>query len=579
MRTQSAPTFPPFHDESPDTTFRRCCPKTDFTWRARLSEANRRSRWCSTPKCIWSASSLTAFWWCCYPDIYAAAGAVPAILEHRPIGLEGVDEMLIRSGAHSGVHADNLRLLPEGRGWLYVQFGGDSEAEASDDANRFAAALTGSHGNPHLRVYDRTDDQQRLWAIREAGGPAVPATEGDRAMWPGWDDSAVAPEQLGAYLRDLHRLYAKYRYKADLFGHFGQGCVHCRVDFELRTSDGVAQFRSFMEEAADLVHRYGGSLSGEHGDGQARGELLSRMFSREIVQAFREFKSIWDPDWKMNPGKVIDARPLDADLRVGPGTPHARPTTHFHFREDNDSFTTAALRCVGVGNCRKHDDGIMCPSYMVTHDEKHATRGRARLLYEMLRGETITDGWASEAVHEALDLCLACKGCKGECPVRVDMATYKAEFLSHYYEHHHRPRAAYAFGLIHTWAELASMAPRLVNLITQTPGFSTVAKFAAGMAAQRRIPKFASTTFREWFLKRSQHPSGVRERVILWPDTFNNHFHPETAKAAVHALEDADFGSKSPRRVSAAEGHSTTTACSITPNDVSAKFSLRCGGR
>jgi len=476
-----------------------------------------------------------------YRDIYGAADAVPAILEHRPIGLEGVDEMLIRSGIHSGLHADNLRLLPDGRAWLYVEFGGDSEAEACDSANRFAAALTGSAGNPHVRVYERTEDQLRLWQIREAGGPAVPATEGDRAMWPGWDDSAVAPEKLGAYLRDLHRLYGKYGYKADLFGHFGQGCVHCRVDFELRTREGVAQFRSFMEEAADLVHRYGGSLSGEHGDGQARGELLSRMFSAEIVEAFREFKSIWDPDWKMNPGKVIDARPLDADLRVGPGTPHARPRTHFHFREDNNSFATAALRCVGVGNCRKHDEGTMCPSYMVTREEKHSTRGRARLLYEMLRGETITDGWSSEAVHEALDLCLACKGCKGDWPVRVDMATYKAEFLSHYYEHHHRPRAAYAFGLIHTWAELAAFAPRVVNLITQTPGLRAVAKFAAGIAPQRHIPKFAPMTFREWFLRRSPQRSGVGERVILWPDTFNNHFHPETAKAAVHVLERAGF--------------------------------------
>jgi hypothetical protein len=211
-------------------------------------------------------------------------------------------------------------------------------------------------------------------------------------MWPGWDDSAVAPEKLSDYLRDLHRLYAKYQYRADLFGHFGQGCVHCRVDFELRTREGVAQFRSFMEEAADLVHGYGGSLSGEHGDGQARGELLSRMFSPEIIQAFREFKSIWDPDWKMNPGKVINARPLDADLRVGPGTPHGRPQTHFHFPEDEHSFTTATLRCVGVGNCRKHEEGTMCPSYMVTREEKHSTRGRARLLYEMLRGDAVSDG-------------------------------------------------------------------------------------------------------------------------------------------------------------------------------------------
>src|SRR5439155_21988500 len=219
--------------------------------------------------------------------------------------------------------------------------------------------------------------------------------------------------------------------------------------------------------------------------------------------------------------------------------------THFAFR-DADGFANATLRCVGVGKCRKHDEGTMCPSYMVTREEKHATRGRARLLFEMLRGEQITDGWASEAVHDALDLCLACKGCKGECPVQVDMATYKAEFLSHYYEHHRRPRSAYAFGLIHRWAALASHAPRLVNFVTQTPGLRDLAKLAAGMAPQRSVPAFAPFTFREWFMKRRRVYEEPRDRVILWPDTFNNHFHPDTAIAAVEVLEDAGFAVEIP---------------------------------
>ncbi|HEY3160494.1 MAG TPA: FAD-linked oxidase C-terminal domain-containing protein [Vicinamibacterales bacterium] len=301
-----------------------------------------------------------------------------------------------------------------------------------------------------------------------------------------------------------------------------------------------------MFEAADLVRRYGGSLSGEHGDGQARGELLSRMFSADMIQAFREFKSIWDPDWKMNPGKVIDAYPPDQHLRLGPGSHHEAPRTTFAFHEDGGSFANATLRCVGIGKCRKHDEGTMCPSYMVTREEKHTTRGRAHLLYEMLRGEQVAGGWASEEVHEALDLCLACKGCKGECPVQVDMATYKAEFLSHYYERHRRPRSAYAFGLIHTWASLAARAPRLVNLVTQTPVLRALAKLAAGMAPARRIPAFAPMTFREWFMRRPRPPGGSRPRVILWPDTFNNHFHPETAMAAVEVLEKAGFAVEIP---------------------------------
>jgi len=479
-----------------------------------------------------------------YRDIFEAADAVPGILEHHPTGLEGVDEMLIRSGQHSGVRPENLRLLPEGRGWLYVEFGADTIDEARAHADVLVSQLRDGGNAPNIRVFDAWEQQKKLWEIREAGGPAVPAVGGERAMRPGWDDSAVAPDKLGPYLRDLHRLYEKYQYTADLFGHFGQGCVHCRVSFDLETVAGVATFRSFMQEAADLVHGYGGSLSGEHGDGQARGELLSRMFSPEMIQAFREFKSIWDPDWKMNPGKVIDPYPLDQNLRIGPGSHHDDPPTHFHFREDQDSFAHATLRCVGIGKCRKHDEATMCPSYMVTREEKHATRGRAHLLYEMLRGEQITDGWASEEVHEALDLCLACKGCKGECPVQVDMATYKAEFLSHYYERHRRPRSAYAFGLIHTWAALASYAPRFVNLVTQTPGLRDIAKLVAGMAPRRRIPAFAPFTFREWFLN---HPSRGGERVILWPDTFNNHFHPETAIAAVEILEDCGFAVAIPR--------------------------------
>jgi FAD/FMN-containing dehydrogenase/Fe-S oxidoreductase len=490
-----------------------------------------------------------------YPDIFAAADAVPSLLEHHPIGLEGVDEMLVREDIRSGVPPGRLRLLPAGHGWLLVEFGGDTVEDARAAAEPLLAAVRRSPSQPDVRVLEDAEQQQTIWEIREGGAPALPASSGTRAMWPGWDDSAVPPDKIGSYLRDLHALYDKYNYTADLFGHFGQGCVHCRVSFDLESSEGIARFRSFMQEAADLVHRYGGSLSGEHGDGQARGELLSRMFSAEMCQAFREFKSIWDPDWKMNPGKVIDANPLDANLRVTVNGDAAVPVqTYFRFREEPRGFASAAMRCVGIGKCRKDEAGTMCPSYMVTREEQHATRGRARLLYEMLRGDPLTDGWASERVYEALDLCLSCKGCKGECPVHVDMATYKAEFLSHYYEHHWRPRTAYAFGRIHEWAAIASHAPSLVNLFTQTPGLNAIAKAVAGMPQARRIPAFAPFTFRDWFLRRRRRRGETRPnerrhgaRVILWPDTFNNYFHPETAVAAVEILERAGFDVEIPR--------------------------------
>jgi len=487
-----------------------------------------------------------------YPDIFHAADAVMPILDHRPIGLEGVDDMLARAARQSGVPEENFRLLPPGHGWLLVEFGGETLLEARDAAQALLDRLRQTAHPPTSRMLEDESDQHKVWELREMGGPAVPASRHEKAMWPGWDDSAVAPEKLGAYLRDLHGLYAKYEYKADLFGHFGQGCVHCRVGFDLETRDGVRRFRSFMEEAADLVHGYNGSLSGEHGDGQARGELLSRMFSPEMIKAFHEFKSIWDPDWKMNPGKVIGANPLDANLRVGPDrhlSEAARTfivhlqdpsNTHFKFPEDG-SFAIAARRCVGIGNCREDRSGTMCPSYMVTREEQHATRGRARLLFEMMQGDPLRDRWGSEEVHDALDLCLSCKGCKGECPVHVDMATYKAEFLSHYYERHWRPRSAYAFGLIQTWAAIASRAPRLVNALTQAPVLGAIAKFIAGMPQARSIPRFAPFTFRDWFLQRSPSRPPAGSRVILWPDTFNNHFYPQTAVAAVMALEKLGF--------------------------------------
>jgi Fe-S oxidoreductase len=258
------------------------------------------------------------------------------------------------------------------------------------------------------------------------------------------------------------------------------------------------------------------------------------------VQAFREFKRAWDPLGMMNPGKVIDAYPVDENLRWGTHYHPWEPKTHFAFPQDRGSFAYAANRCVGTGKCRKHDGGTMCPSYMATREEKHSTRGRSRLLFEMLEGDPLKDGWRDETVKDALDLCLACKGCRGECPVNVDMATYKAEFLSHYFDGHRRPIAAYAFGLMYWWARIAAHFPRLANFFTQTPGLRTIMKAAATMAPERRIPAFAPQTFRDWFTKREVHNAG-KTQVILWPDTWNNHFHPTTAQAAVEVLEAAGF--------------------------------------
>jgi Fe-S oxidoreductase len=355
-------------------------------------------------------------------------------------------------------------------------------------------------------------------------------------------------QSVGEYLRALKKLYVKYGYDGAVYGHFGQGCVHSRISFDLKTPQGVKQYRAFLEEAADLVVRFGGSLSGEHGDGQQRAELLPRMYGEEIVQAFREFKSIWDPDWKMNPGKVVDAYRLDENLKLGVDYNPARPPVQFAYRADHGDFAHAALRCVGVGKCRKPDGvDVMCPSYMVLREEKHTTRGRARLLFEMLRGEIVKDGWRSREVKEALDLCLACKGCTNDCPVNVDMPTYKAEFLHHHWKRRLRPRHAYAFGLVDQIARFASKAPSTANFLAVTSPFAPVLKLAAGMSPERKVPEFAPLTLREWFRNR-EPPNPAGPKVVLWADTFNNYFHTDVGVAAVEVLEAGGWRVVMPKR-------------------------------
>jgi FAD/FMN-containing dehydrogenase/Fe-S oxidoreductase len=492
-----------------------------------------------------------------WPDIYICADHVPLIMEHRPIGLEGIDDIMVDASRRKGVNLEGLALLPEGAGWLMVEFGANTEAEAEAQAHHLMEALDRSAVPPNMRLFADPKQVRRIWEVRESSLGVTSHVPGEALRWEGFEDSAVAPEKLGAYLRDLRKLMQAFHYGGSFYGHFGHACVHTRMDYDLQSVEGVRRFREFMEEAADLVVRYGGSLSGEHGDGQARAELLPKMFGPEIMQAFREFKSLWDPDWKMNPGKLIEPYRLDENLRLGADYDPWQPETHFKFPEDYGSLAAATLRCVGVGKCRRDEGGVMCPSFRVTRDEEHSTRGRAHLLWEMTKGDVIKDGWQSEAVKESLDLCLACKGCKSDCPVGVDVATHKAEFLSHYYESNRRPLHALAFSNIDLWARVASHAPGLVNITTQLPGLRDLAKLAGGIPAQRRIPAFAAETFQQWWEKQKPRDDGhscasggteFRENpVLLWADTFNNHFLPATAKAAVEILEAAGFDVTVPR--------------------------------
>jgi FAD/FMN-containing dehydrogenase/Fe-S oxidoreductase len=497
-----------------------------------------------------------------YPTVYDAADHVPEVLKFQPIGLEGLDDLLIEAEKAKNLNPGGIALLPEGAGWLFVEFGGETVDEARERAQKMIDALRG--GVRSIKLLDDAQQQKLVWGVRESGLGATAFTPGKPRTWEGWEDAAVAPEKLGGYLRDLRKLLDKYEYVGDLYGHFGQGCVHTRNNFDLESTHGIAKYRAFIDEAADLVVSYGGSLSGEHGDGQSRAELLPKMFGDELIGAFREFKSLWDPEWKMNPGKVVTPYHPTENLRLGADFRPWSPETHFQFPQDEGRIERAVMRCVGVGKCRRTDAGTMCPSFMATREEEHSTRGRARLLFEMFQGEAIPDTWKNEAVKDALDLCLACKACKGECPVNVDMATYKAEFLSHYYEGRMRPLGAYTMGWITRWSHLAELAPRFANLLMP------LLKRVSGVAKERRMPKYARKTFRALFAKRSVAPailpatsgeipagtiagatrntSEPHKRVLLWPDTFNNHFHPDTAMAAVEVLEAAGYHVTIPRK-------------------------------
>jgi FAD/FMN-containing dehydrogenase/Fe-S oxidoreductase len=470
-----------------------------------------------------------------YPDIFQAGDHVVEIREAGPIGLEGIDDRLIGYMRKKQLHPDDVRYLPEGNGFLLVEFGGDTKQAADDKARALMSRLRGA-GAPTMRLYDDPALEAKIWEIRESGLGATAFVPGEPITWEGWEDSAVAPERLGEYLRALRAVLDHHGYGCALYGHFGDGCVHTRIDFELTSARGIRKFRAFVEEAADLVVRLGGSLSGEHGDGQSRGELLSRMYGPELTRAFREYKQIWDPDWKMNPGKKIAPYRLDENLRLGSGYRPRTPATFFQYPDDGGSFAHAALRCVGVGKCRREEGGVMCPSWRVTHEEMHTTRGRAHLLHEMLVGEVVRGGWRDRHVKESLDLCLACKGCKGECPVNVDIATYKAEFLAHYYRGRPRPRPAYAMGLIYWWARLGQHMPGLANVVTQTPALARLVRWLGGIAPECALPALPAQTFVAWFRARGPRNLG-RPPVMLWPDTFNNHFFPETALAAVEVLE------------------------------------------
>jgi FAD/FMN-containing dehydrogenase/Fe-S oxidoreductase len=497
-----------------------------------------------------------------FDDPFLAADTVPRVLEFGPIGLEGFDGLLVEFMLSKNLAVD-VKLLPPGGGFLLVEMGAWNAEEAQSKAEALAAVAQSWPEAPRARIYNH-EDAESVWKVRESALGATVAVPGEPDRWEGWDDAGIPPVHLGTYLRKLNALMSEYGYRSPLYGHFGQGCVHLRINFDFRTVEGLRKFREFLDRAADLVVSLGGSLSGEHGDGQARAVLLPKMFGPELVQAFQEFKAIWDPDNRMNPGKLTDAvRVYDPveNLRYGPreeskNGAQTKLETHFVFAADAGSMEDAAARCVGVGACLKKDGGVMCPSYRATGQEQHSTRGRARLLWEMLAGALREEGFQSEAVHKALDLCLSCKACKTECPVQVDMAQYKSEFLAQKYKGKLHPLHHYVFGFADKMARLGSLTPALTNFVLSNSMTSPLIKHIVGVAQERQMPQLAAKSYKKARIKSvtksmfcdasgrsAPGPEGpaAPTQVVLWADTWNNYYHPQTLAAAERVLRQAGF--------------------------------------
>lgn len=478
-----------------------------------------------------------------FADIFTAADAVPHFMRCGPIAIEGLDRAIIRGLQARGLKKEEIALLPEGDAWVVLEFGADTHDEAVQQAHEAAAYFaSGAAGTGvAIKLVEARALQNKVWSIRETGASAVALSVDPARPDPvvGWEDAAVDPLRLGDYLRAFQAMVDRYGYKTSLYGHFGDGCVHARITFDLRTAEGIATWRRFLREAAELVVEFGGSLSGEHGDGQAKAEFLPIMYGPELMRAMAQFKAIWDPANRLNPGKVVHAYRADENLRMGPAYRPVTLQTKLTFAsQEGDGFQRAIERCIGMGKCRSLAGGTMCPSYRATREEAYSTRGRAHLFWEMLQGEVITDGWQSREVKEALDTCLACKGCKSDCPTHTDMASYKAEFLSHYHETNRRPRQALFMGQIGEWAPLAARFARLTNFLTSAPGIASLGKWIAGVAQSRALPRFAPHSYRQIARQTGGHvvANPGTKKVILWVDTFSDHFSPDVAEAAADVL-------------------------------------------
>ncbi len=484
-----------------------------------------------------------------FKDIYDAGDSVPEIMPFKPIAMEGIDWAIVGGLNDRGLLQADVSKLPPGKAWLMVEFAAGSTEAIDSHTVQFTSAMQQFSLVQSVIVAPTEEEKTALWRIREQGASATSMSLHPEDPDPivGWEDTAVDPMQLGDYLRAFHALVARYEYKTSLYGHFGDGCIHARITFDTRSEEGVKKFRAFSREIAELVVRFGGSLSGEHGDGQAKAEFLPIMFGPELVSAFEKFKTIWDPGLRMNPRKVVNPYRMDENLRFGPDYEQPAVETTLAFVDDIGGFGRSTERCIGMGKCRAAS-GAMCPSYQATGEERYSTRGRAHLLHEMVRGDIITDSWSNLAIAQSLEHCLSCKACKTSCPTQVDIAAYKSEFMHKHYQGQRRPLAHYAFGFSGSILPHLIKISAITNLIQQGP-FAGFLKRALQLDTKASLPLFAPTSFVQWAKKNAissdKHFHWLGEHknpeVILWADTINNHYRPHILQAAVTALTKSGF--------------------------------------
>lgn len=493
-----------------------------------------------------------------FRERWTSMDAIPAILPEPGLSaLEIVDSRVLRGARELFEFRKAASFVaPDALGVLFCEFSGDSAEEVAQLAHDFAARASSLPGRPTAGVFLAPQEQTAAWSLRQVATGLLYRTTATRDIRPQEfvEDTGIAPEKLGAYTRRFEEIVHRNGTTLGFFGHAGQGCLHIRVDLNLKRGQDVERMQSIAREVAELVVEFGGSLSGEHGDGLARSEFLPLMFGPEIMQLHREVKHVFDPENRSNPGKIVATPKMSESLRFGEQYRAEPPRETFYDYSADGGWDKAVEKCNGMAVCRKLDVGTMCPSFMVTLEEEHSTRGRANSLREAMRGHL--PGMESKEVLEALDLCLECKACKTECPVGVDMARYKSEFLAqHYRATGNTPTSVKLFGRIHQLARLGSRTPRLANFGNRL--LAPLLKKIAHVDERRSLPELAAKPFRRpsegprpGTLLREVGASEVegRRRVILLDDTFHNYFDPAPLAAAVRVLSRAGFEVELPRR-------------------------------